>query len=344
MVGTDKKDSKEEELNTWESSVLTKKPVEIKDTPQDSNASSKDTPLGNIENFSNMSKEEIYHKLSEFRKELTALRQKLNALSAEKEKWYEKKVKAGSEISRLIGLLKEAKAKRDGLTAKVRELKAKRDKTSEKLKKLVDEANALRREKQGVEKKQGIKVSPNKLRKEVEDLEYKLETEALSPDKEKKLMKLIKEKKKQFKELEKTSDIWDKVYKLEREIKDLKKENQERHLKVQVIAAESQKRHEELLAYAKQIDALRKEEEENKNKFLSFKREFTELNKKVKEKIRRVNALRKLVAKEKKEEIIEEEHKNEDILKKKEQEVMEKIKHKKKLTTEDLLVFQNIKH
>ena len=289
-----------------------------------------------------INKQEIYDKLAELRKQITELRKKLNDLNSDKEKWYEKRADVGSKIKELILKLKEAKRKRDELTSKVKKLKEERQKNSDKLKELIQRFNKIRSEREGLSKKKGIKISPGELKKQIEELELKFETEALSPEKEKKLMKLIKQKKTEYKEIKSVAGVWDEEAELNKEIKRIKRENQERHLKIQVIAAESQRRHEDLLGYAKEIDSLRLKENEAQNNFLKFRGEILGLNKELKEKLREANKLHGLIKEEKKEKFLEEKAKEGEILKKKKEIVLDKIKNKKKLTTEDLLVFQGM--
>ena len=87
-----------------------------------------------------------------------------------------------------------------------------------------------------------------------------------------------------------------------------------------------------------------KEKEANAlQKFVEFKKKFNEINTSLKENLTELNKVNEKVEEFKQESKAERKRKEKRRLKSKEDEVQEKIKRGEKLTTEDLLVFQQTK-
>ncbi len=78
-------------------------------------------------------------------------------------------------------------------------------------------------------------------------------------------------------------------------------------------------------------------------KFMEFKKKFNEVNEQLKNRLPEMNKLKEEADKYNLESKKKKKEKEEQFLKSKEDIVKEKIKTGKKLTTEDLLVFQNQK-
>ena len=133
-------------------------------------------------------KKKVFKELEKHAKETFELRKELNSIDDKKESLFNEKNKVSGEIRKLIGTVKSSRAERDRLTKEVRELKEKRAKLSDEIKKKIGEAKKLNSEKDKVRKKQSIKADPYKLKKEIEEMESMIETEAMSFQKEQQLM------------------------------------------------------------------------------------------------------------------------------------------------------------
>ena len=181
---------------------------------------------------------------------------------------------------------------------------------------------------------------PSQIKKTIEKLELSIETDAMSFENEKKVMKKIKALKKRFDVAKIANDFFDNIKIFSKDIDKVKKKANEAHLRIQNRAKESQKLHEGLVGNSKEIDKLKEEEEGAFEKFIEFKKKFSEVNDLLKEKLTKMNGITKKLEsfKLKKEE--EKILRDKFFIKKKEAEVEEKIKRGEKLTTEDLLVFQ----
>ena len=245
-----------------------------------------------------------------------------------------------SQIRENIKKIRENKDKRDALTKDVKELKPKRDTINNEISLKLKELDNLKREKTSIAKSLGIVEPPPRIKQAMEKLEFKIETEPMSFEKEQSVMKKIKKLKKLYDESsileESNKGIHSSVY----VIKSMRREANQYHGAIQDKAGQSQTLHEEIIKISAEVDKLKAEEEEAFQKFSEFKKKFNEVNTQLKEKLKDLNDVKSTLDKissDRKERIKAEQ---ESILKSKEEEVNQKIKRGEKLTTEDLLVFQ----
>ncbi|MFT4260974.1 MAG: coiled-coil protein [Candidatus Woesearchaeota archaeon] len=268
--------------------------------------------------------------------DVSSLKKKLDELNQQKEEWFSKKAEIGLQIKNKINLIKDLKKERNTLTNEVRDLKKKRNtlnkKISEKIKDIV-----------GVERPtlKGKKVSPGRLKKEIDDLEFKLQTVPMKLESEQKLMKRLKELKKQYSEFKKVKETSESFKKVSKETDDLKDDANKFHEVLQEKADKSQEIHEKLVEESKLVDALKEEEDVAYKKFLEYKKEFTELNSQLKDTFKSMRTEHVKAKSEKKAQIKKQ---NEKVIEEKAKDVEEKISKKKKLTTEDLLIMQRTKN
>lgn len=290
--------------------------------------------------MTSQSAKELVDKLNNHKVEASKLRNALNELDKEKESWFRKKEEHSSKIKEAIKEIKEDKAKRDSLTQEVKELKQKRDSINKELSSKSSELDKLKKERASLSKSLNTKVSPSRIKENIEKLEFKIETEPMSFDKEQSIMKKIKEMKKMYSGLSAVIEADKKYGEASDYIRKMRKEANESHKLIQEKARQSQALHQEILEISAEIDKIKADEEEAFKKFSEFKKDFNETNAKLKEKLREMNDARgnldKISSERKEKKRIEEE----SFLKSKEEEVNNKIKRREKITTEDLLVFQ----
>lgn len=290
---------------------------------------------------------ELIQKLNICKKEISELRNSLNQIDSEKEGWFKKKEELNRDISKLIGEVKGSKTNRDEYRKQIQESKAKRDDLNKLIREKIGEFKKLDAEKKKVVQKHNIKGDPSKIKEQIDFLETKIETEALSFDKEKSIMKEINELRKKLNEAGKVSDIWSKATKLSKEIDELKSQAEKFHKEVQSKAKESQGKHEAVIETSKEIDELKKQEEEAFKKFVELKKKFNEVNDKLQEKLIEMSKINEELgntreAREREARFARENKKRKEgneLMRKKEL-VQEKIRKGEKLTTEDFLVLQ----
>ncbi len=279
--------------------------------------------------------------LATLREDVKNLKEELNKLNDVKEEWYTKREAYSKQIKEKIDKIKKSKEERNEKTSEVQNIKNERDELNGKIKTIIADLKVLNEQKQKMfGSGNGPRVDPARVKSQIERLEQKLETEVMSFEKEKGVNKQIKELKSQIKGIEGTGDVLEQIKVKSRELRDLRTKAKEKHSIVQSRASQSQEQHEALLAISKEVDELKKKEEEAYKKFFEYKKQFNELNDQLKAKIKVINANSKDVAKVKKAKRAKREAEQKKNLEELEKDVEEKIKKGKKLTTEDLLVFQ----
>lgn len=284
-------------------------------------------------------KKELFAELNKLTNEINSSRNELNKINDQKESWFRDKGNLSSTIRKNIVQIKENKKKRDSLTKDVKDLKEKRNKLNEETRKKISELIKLKSELKNLTKKSKIK-DPQKIKGDMDQLEVKLETEAMPFEKEKELSKRLKQLKKLLGDASVIVNSFDKIKKLNSEIDACRKITYETHNKIQKLASQSQELHEKVIKDSKETDKAEIREEETFKKFLDSKKKFNTINDTLKEKLGQMGEIRNKVNKFKLEEEEKRKLKEITIIKNKEHEIEEKIKIGKKLTTEDFLAFQ----
>ena len=283
----------------------------------------------------------LLEQLKQAKQEVELLKEELAKLNKTKETWYQKKASISREIVTRIKSLTGSKSSRNTLTGHVKELKVNRDKLNNQIKQEVEAIKKLETE---YEKLLGTRDSKGsgQLLKQVQALEYKLETEPTSFEKEQKLVKKIKELKKKSEGLEEVDRLNKEIHTKSQEIQRLKKEANESHKQMRMAAGESQEYHEKLVGNSKEIDEMRQKEKEAHDEFMKHEAEYLTKNEQLKEKLNEYRKIREQLEGHKVQ--LDSEYKEQErkTLKEKEAEVKEKIKLRKKLTTEDILVMQKV--
>jgi len=284
-------------------------------------------------------KKELFRELDKLKNKIIILRNDLNKINREKETWFHKKEDFYKKIKEKISIIKENKEKRDSLTKKVKELKEKRNFLSGETGRKISKFKKFNDEKKKLLSKSKVN-DPARLKKDIENIEVKLETEVMSFEKEKKLSKTLKDIKKNLEEASEAIVIIDHTKKLSYEISENKRNTEEIHQDIQEKAKQSQKNHEEIIRISKEVDELKKKEEEAFKNFINFKAKFTSINNNLKEKLAGIGSIREKINKF----VLEEEETRKlrvaMLIQSKEKEIEEKFKATKKLTTDDFLAFQ----
>lgn len=289
----------------------------------------------------------LFIQMDDCKRTVAQLHNQLISLNDKKRAAFQKKDEVSQKIRALIGEVKSARSERDKLTTLVKESKTRRGGLNGELRTKIEEAKKLNHEKNELIQKHHLTADPSRLKKEIEALEYVIETEAPSPSEEKKLMKLIKDKKKLYEEAKSVSSIFEKIHGVSKEIDKLKHKCDETHKKIQNRAANSQEKHEAMIETVKGLDELRAKEKEAGEKYFGIKKEFDSVNEQLQGKLMELGQLQGQVGaikheqhhERKKTEQSRRTHEHATLTQKK-REIEQKFKQKKKLTTEDIIAMQ----
>ncbi len=283
--------------------------------------------------------QQLMNELNTVKNDIRDLRAKLNAQDRKKEDLFRERKRLGSEIHSKIKNATDFKEKRNSLTSIVKNTKLSKEELEKRLEELDLEVAKLRDERKKILEKIGVE-DPGMLKKNIKKLEYKVETEAISFEKEKELMKVLSKMRKQ---LEKASEVHVLEKKLDicfRDLRDIRAQLDMQKKIVQHSAKESQKHHVELIESSKDIDDLRSKEDVLDEQIAKIKGEMNELITAVDQKVEKLNEIKQKLS-ENNVQLKEDVEKNkQDLLRQKDTAVQEKLKTGKKLTTEDLLILQ----
>jgi uncharacterized coiled-coil DUF342 family protein len=274
------------------------------------------------------------HKLQE---EIASLRKKLGELNDAKEALFAKRNDIGRQISSLIKEVKGVRGARDALTGTVKLSKEERAALNEQIKSKMAELNKLKAEREG---KPPVE-DPRFLKQQIERLNFKIETDVMSFDKEKQLMKVIKDLKKKFDEAEKTFAVIRKIRHLSRDVEGLRAIADQAHGKVQEAAKESQSKHEAMITTSHKIDELKAAEAVLNEQINQKKADMAPVMKELDDKQAALRKVRQEAG------LAEESDKKQTAAAQKKKlsdmqaDVMDKMKKGEKLTTEDLLILQS---
>jgi uncharacterized coiled-coil DUF342 family protein len=287
-------------------------------------------------------KKDISQKIFEKKREISKIQLELNAVNDTKEEFFKKKTDLSKKIADLIGEIKENRKDRNTFTQQVRQEKEERDKHNLDVKSSVEKIKELEKERDELLKKHNLKENPTFILKQISSLEFKIETQPMSFEEEKRIMKKIKGLKKQLEESKSVISVIEKINSLSREIDDKKRTAQQSHKKVQSNAKLSQEKHEALLETSTVIETLKKEEEEAFKNFIEHKKKFNELNEQLKTNLTELKELSEKVEVTRTQSRDSYEKRKKEVLEQKKLSVEEKLKKGMKLTTEDLLAFQGM--
>jgi phosphoserine phosphatase len=277
---------------------------------------------------------------------LGALKSRFEVVRAKKENAFRKKEESRKELLVLIKKVKEIQSSKKQAVSSLDTLKKERDKHNNRVRELISEVKKLGLEKGKMEiplprTREGN--DPFKLKKAIESLEFKVETEALSPSEEKKVMKRIHDLKKEYGAVDDSFRKIQKARELSREIEKEKKLADKFHKELLSSTKESGN-YEEFREITSKITSLREKQEKEFKEFQEARNEFQQTVKSLrekqdaekKEKIRKKEDERKVIGEIKK----QQKEKGEKLLEEKAKLVEEKLKKGGKLTTEDLMVLQ----
>lgn len=279
-------------------------------------------------------------KLKDLKSDISALKSKLNELNDKKEACFKKKQELQNQISDLVSMVKKIKSDKDSSSKALFDEKGVRDKYNSEVKVLVDEAKKLNKDRKDFLDKHHFKFDPARLKEKIHHLESSIETEAYTFDKEKKVMAEIKKLKKMYAEVSVLDNIVKKSKELSKKIEEAKVKADEAHLKFKDLVDGNKEGYKGFIDVSRKINDLKKERDLVHNEFLEFKKQFASANSELKQKLVDLKDIQSKVAKFKEDKLVDEKNRDELTLMEKVKGVEEKLRKGKKLTTEDLIVFQ----
>ncbi len=287
--------------------------------------------------MSDQAKNQVWEDYKKIQQEISNLKLKTRELSIKKEFWFQKKESLKKDLQQMIQKIKEIRATTEQKGTVISQLKSQRSTQNAEVKSLIKKVKKLNEEKAEVLKKFNGKVQPQYLLDQINRLEKQVEVET-SYEREKKLMDEIRKLKKVYGETNEASKVIENAHTISREIADSKKKADEFHNQVRELTKDSN--YTVFVHLSRQITELKRAQEEAFQIFIEHKNEYVKLQEALNDRLKALDELKQVVQKDRELNKLEQEQRKEEILARKTKEIEEKIKTKKKLTTEDLLAFQ----
>lgn len=262
-------------------------------------------------------------------------KEKRNELNKEANKWATKRNELNRRTKELIEEAQQLKKLRDENNGMVSQNKHNRDEFNEQANKVYAEIDKLRKE---LNLNEG--PSLKELRREIDRLEFKQQTEVLTTAKERELVDLIASLTEEFRRKKRQLEDNQKLKSLLEKAQALRDEASEYHEGVKKYADLAQQYHDKMILVFKDADAARAESDTAHREFVKAQeaadeqhRQFIKIQKEIRD-FNKVIISLKRKSKEAREEIVKAKAKKEA------QDIYNQFKLGEKLDTEDLILLQ----
>jgi uncharacterized coiled-coil DUF342 family protein len=190
--------------------------------------------------------------------QLDSLNKQADEAIVETRKLIEKRDKLNEQFKQLRQETRELKAERDTINKKVHALKSQRDETRTTIHEVIDEIRASR-EKIAELKKKTPKRSHSELKKELDDIEWAIQTTSLDKEEEKALIENVKQLETQLIGYKKIEQQLKKIADLEQGLKNLNETANKLHMELSALAQKSQETHQKMLAKIEEAQKIKAE-------------------------------------------------------------------------------------
>jgi uncharacterized coiled-coil DUF342 family protein len=266
-------------------------------------------------------------KLEQLKKGIHDLSTELRQLGEEKEKKYKEKENIDKNLNSYIKTAKDLRDKKVDIDKKVRELKAQREILNKELKAMFAKLAEAKKSLMPVsDKKKGPRESSGQLKKQIDAMQYAIETEGVSFEREQTYMDKIKRMKIKLDEIEKEGAGFRDFKLLKDEINKKKAAADAVHAEIQKLAVESTSIFKDLSLKSEGISKAKQEKLALQEGLKGRKSEIETLNQQLSDTLNEWSKVSKEVAPV--------------TVSRKPEDVMGKLKSKKKLTKEDILILQ----
>lgn len=278
-----------------------------------------------------MSESQKAQKIQELIQKLSASKEQRNKLNAEAREWAEKRDRFNEQIKTLRAEILELKGKRDKLNEKVKELKQQREKTKTEIQEKIEELRKLNQEFKAFNKKKPSR-SFQSLKKEVEGIEWKIQTTPLSLPEEKELVERIKQLETQLNIHRKLDQLNQKNLELQAKLNALETNRKLYHEKLMETAQKSQEIHKKLLEKIGETKNLKIEADNLHKLFLRTKEKARPIQEEMSAISNQIRQLREQIREEDEK---EKKKKDEALREEFERQAREKLKRGEKLTWQE---------
>ena len=279
--------------------------------------------------------DELIEKRTSLVKETEELKKERNELNLAANGWSSTRDELNGQTKSLVEEAQKYKELREEYNQGVSENKAKRDELNGKANKIYAEIDRLR-DKYNLSKGQSL----NELKKEIDRLEFKQQTNVLTIDKERQLVEKISDIKDEFNTRKKELEENEELRGLLEEAQTLRDEASKYHDKVIEYVNLAQDCHDRMVRIFKNVDRIRAEADKAHKKFVTTQGDANRIHKKFIRYQKELKDFEKIISSLKKRGKESREHRERVATRKKAEELYNQFKKGEKLGTEDLLLLQ----
>jgi phosphoserine phosphatase len=273
-------------------------------------------------------------KLIELEGEISELKVEMDRLSDEARRFVEKRNSIHEKIRELRLEATKLKVERDALNDEVKNLKIILGELNESYHEKLNNLNGLRQK-----IREHIKIKPaeseENLKREISEIEWKIQTSSLMLEEENKLVKRVKSLETRLAFYSKLKEMRSEATNLREQIKKLKDEIASCRSKIAEDAAKSQKLHERMMEHFREIDKLKAEADEMHKIYLETREKISSLRLKYADLLSQISSLKKIIREEEEKKRIEA---TAAIKRKIESEALEKLKRGEKISFEEFKI------
>ncbi|MBN1329507.1 MAG: hypothetical protein JXA54_08550 [Candidatus Heimdallarchaeota archaeon] len=223
--------------------------------------------------------DQIIVKLSELEKQASDLRVKRDKLNTEAREKADRRDELNKKMAELIAKVKDHQIARDEENTKVQDMKVKREEVRKNLAEAKKEVDQIKEEEE-LEPLPKLPVPEKVLRRNLKQMEWKIQTEILPTDEEKRLVQEIATLQEQLEEVEAIKTLRQERNARFSTYEGLKAEMNYYHKAVIRTAKTSQRHHHEMTKLFAEIDEIRKEADQCHKDFIETKKLADESHKK----------------------------------------------------------------
>ncbi|MDY6966378.1 MAG: phosphoserine phosphatase [Halobacteriota archaeon] len=279
--------------------------------------------------------EGLIEKRDKLIKKADDLREQRDKLNAEANKWSLKRDDLNKKTKESLQEAQKFKELREEYNKKVSESKADRDQLNEKGNKIYAKIDRLR-EKNNLSKGPSL----NELKKEIDRLEFKQQTNVLTPDKERQLVDKISAIKDEFNRKKRELEENEALRTLLEEAQALRDEASEHHEKVVEYVNLAQDYHDKMARAFKDTDKIRAEADDAHKNFISVQENADAAHRTLIRYQKEITDFEQVIGSLKRSNKGAKEHKERVKVKRKAEEIYNQFKQGEKLDTDDLLLLQ----
>jgi uncharacterized coiled-coil DUF342 family protein len=271
--------------------------------------------------------------VNELDRELAPLKEQRSKLEREAKLRVERRDNIRRQIEQLRAEIVSLKNQRDEINQKVKDLKIIRDQL------VSDRKEKLARVIEFKQKVASIKQDPAKailvIEREIENLDWKIQTDSLTMPEEKRIVEQIAELEKHLASYKQTQAMWSEIKTLQQQLRNLRTEEKEYYGQIAQLAEQSRRVHQMLTEKGANIPKLKTEANETHQKYIETRKQVQKLDQKCKLLTMQIHAV---LSKSKSEEQKKKVKRAIELMQELEKKALEKMKRGEKLTWDEFKV------